>query len=103
MVKAIVAMEIASTPVTKCTCSHTPAETPTLRGPTQPLTFEHLEQLVTKLLERKVPESTRKSEDTQALAPEANQPEDVAAQASKLEFKTIDEVYVPNVSLAPAS
>ena len=94
MVKAVVDMHIASPPVSKCTCSHTAGETPTLQGSAQPLTSEHLEQLVLKLLEGKVPGSTRKSEDTQALAPEANQPEDVAAQASKLEFETVDEVYV---------
>jgi hypothetical protein len=59
------------------------------------LTLEHLEQLFLKLIE-----ATSKSPDS-AKAPEAVKPEDgddkaEPARASKLEFKTVNEMYVPN-------
>lgn len=96
MVEAVVAMQIASPPVSKCACSHTPAETPTLQVSAQPLTVEHLEQLILTLIEAKSPDSAGKFEGPVTVAPGDKQPEDVAAQVSRLEFKTVDELYVSN-------
>ncbi|KUJ06192.1 uncharacterized protein LY89DRAFT_712694 [Mollisia scopiformis] len=91
MVKAVVAMQIALPPVPKCACSHTP-DTPTLQGFTQPLTVEDLEQSIAKTIEAKLSTSAGKSEDPKPV-PAGAQLEDVAAKASRLEFKTVDELW----------
>jgi len=52
MVKAVVAMQIASPLVSKCACSHTSAESQTVQT-AQPLTVDHLEQLISKLIDAK--------------------------------------------------
>ena len=57
---------------------------------------EHLEQLISKIIEAKLPTSAGKSEDPKPVAPRDNKPEDVVAEASRLEFKTVDELYVSN-------
>jgi hypothetical protein len=56
--------------------------------------LERLEQLMSKVIEAKLSTSTGESEDPVPVAPGGNQPEDVAAEASRLEFKTVDEMYV---------
>jgi hypothetical protein len=66
-----------------------------IQSSSTPLTLEHLEQLFLKLIE-----ATSKSPDS-AKAPEAVKSEagdDKAepARASKLEFKMVNEMYVPN-------
>jgi hypothetical protein len=58
--------------------------------------LERLEQLMSKVIEAKLSTSTGESEDPVPVAPGGNQPEDVAAEASRLEFKTVDEMYVSN-------
>jgi hypothetical protein len=85
MVKAVVAMEIASTP--KCTCSHVPPENPTFQA--QPRTLENLEQLLLKLIDAK----SKPPKAPESAKPDAH-PE--AARASKPEYKTVTEVYTSN-------
>jgi hypothetical protein len=57
---------------------------------------EHLEQLISKIIEEKLPTSAGKSEDPTPVAPGDNQPEDVVAEVSRLEFKAVNELYVSN-------
>jgi hypothetical protein len=93
--KAIVAMQIASAPAPapapKCACSHTSDESQTLQA-AQPLTVEHLEQLLLKLINAKS-EPPKVSEDAK---PDAH-PE--ATRAFKLEYKIVTEVYASNGAL----
>jgi hypothetical protein len=119
MVKAVVAMEIASTP--KCTCSDAPSQ-----PSTQPLTSQDLEQLILKLI-CKIPANqplaqivtteyiqqffdilkslstkegsppisldlTTAPEGAKPDAPEDSQPQ--TAPDSGLEFKIVNKVYV---------
>ena len=63
---------------------------------------EHLEQLISKIIEAKLPNSARKSEDAKPVALRDNQPTDVVAKVSRLEFKTVDELYVSNAVLIPS-
>jgi hypothetical protein len=58
--------------------------------------IERLEQLISKIIEAKLSTSAGKSEVPKPVAPGDNKPEDVAAEASRLEFKTVDEMYVSN-------
>jgi len=85
MVKAVVAIEIASIP--KYTCSHVPPENPTFQA--QPLTLENLEQLLLKLINAK---------SKPLKAPESTKPDAYpeAARASKPKYKTVTEVYTSN-------
>jgi hypothetical protein len=78
MVKAIVAMQIASNPSPKCICS--------------PLTYSDLEQLILKLIDAKS-KPPKPSEDSKL----DTHPE--AATASKVEYKTVTEVYASNGAL----
>jgi hypothetical protein len=55
---------------------------------------KHLVQLISKIIEAKL--LTGKSEHPKPIASGDNQPEEVAAEASRLEFKTVDELYVSN-------
>jgi hypothetical protein len=87
MVKAIVAMQIASTPSPKCTCSDAPSGHAHPRASTQPLTFQDLEQLILKLTDAK----TKPPKSSEGAKLDAH-PE--ATRASKLEHKTVTEVYV---------
>ncbi len=76
MVKATVAMQIAST-------AHSPHS----------VTLEHLEQLFLKLVQSK--DSAGASDGAKPdTKPGGDQPK--GARASKLEFKTVNEVYVFN-------
>jgi hypothetical protein len=56
--------------------------------------IERLEQLISKIIEAKLSTSAGKSEDPKRVAPRDNKPEDVVAKASRLEFKTVNEIYV---------
>ena len=103
MVSAIVAMQIASPPVSKCTCSHAPLENPTFQASAQPLTLENLEQLLLKLTGAKSADSDGESEDSESTTSEDTQPEDVVAPGSRLEFKTVNEVYVSNCVQVPVT
>jgi hypothetical protein len=89
MVKAIVAMEIASNPTPKCTCSDAPSENAHPQASMQPLTSQDLEQLILKLIDAK----SKPPKSSEGAKPDAYLE---AARASKLEFKTVNEVYVPN-------
>jgi hypothetical protein len=90
MVKAVVAMEIASAP--KCTCSDTPSEIAHPRASTQPLISQDLEQLILKLIDAK----SKPPKSSEGAKPDAH-PE--AARASMLEYKTVTEVYATNGAL----
>jgi len=88
VLKAIVAVQIASAPTSKCTCSHTSAESQTLQASAQPLTVDHLEQLISKLIDAKS-KPPNPSKDAKSGGPQSE-----IARASKLEFKTVIEVYI---------
>jgi hypothetical protein len=94
MVKAVVAMQ--NTPTAHaplCPCSHLPGESPIPQTPSPPVTLEHLEQLLLKLIQSK--DSAEASDEAKPGAkPGDTQPK--IARASKLEFKTVNEVYVSN-------
>lgn len=120
MVKAIVAIEIAST--AKPPSSYTPPESPNLQSSTRPLTVKDLEQLFLKLIEKKSPDSAEipetaqpnsldqalvkltqvlekvdamnKREDAKPEATKHVEAEKQKLRASKLEYKLVDEVYV---------
>ena len=120
MVKAVVAMQIASSPAPKCTCSHTfpenrieatstdlclptPCHTPpTNQTSSQIVTTEHVQQFLDILNSlstkqgppQKSPCLIKASEGAKPDAPEDTQPGTVPA--SMLEFKTVNEVYVSN-------
>jgi hypothetical protein len=76
LVKGVLAMQIAPTQTSS-----------------PPITVEHLEQLLLKLIETRSPDSTGVSEAAKPDALGGAQPEAVA-QASRLEFKIVNEVYV---------
>jgi len=57
---------------------------------------EYLEQLISKIIKVKLPTSAKKSEDLKPVALKDNKLEDVVIEASRLEFKTVDELYVFN-------
>ena len=67
----------------------------TIQSSSTPLTLEYLQQLFLKLIE-----ATSKSPDLakapEALKSEAGDDKAEPARASKLEFKTVNEMYVPN-------
>jgi hypothetical protein len=88
MVKAVVAMEIASTPTPKCSCSNAYSE----NAPSQPLTYQDLEQLILKLIDAK----SKPLKPSEGAKPDAH-PE--AARAFKLKHKTVTEVYASNGAL----
>src|SRR5438270_5254708 len=90
MVQAIVA---TTTPHN--TRSHTPPEGPTPQISSTPLTVEHLEQLIEKLIQAKFKSPDSASDDAESDTPGDAQPKVV--RASKLEFKTVNEVYVSNL------
>jgi hypothetical protein len=113
MVKAVVAMQIASSPASKCTCS------PTNQTSSQVVTTEHVQQFLDILQSLSTTQGpppppakpsgesgeskAGKSEDLNPAASGDNQPEDAAAAASRLEFKTVDELYVSNSVQVPVS
>jgi hypothetical protein len=97
MANAIAAMKLAlTTPSSSCQPSNPPPSP-------EASVVEHLEQLLSKIIEAKLSTSAGKSEDPKPVAPGDNQPEDVAAEASRLAFKTVDELYVSNSVQLPGS
>jgi hypothetical protein len=84
MVKAVTAIEIASTP--KCTCFDSPSENAHPQASTQPLTFQDLKQLILKLIDAK----SKPPKSSEGAKPDAHTK---AARASKLEGKIVTEVY----------
>lgn len=96
-IEMVKAMEVApNTLASKCTCSHMPPESPNPQASTRALTFQDLERLILKLTEARSADSAGISEDPKPTSPGDTQPEDVVAEASRLEFKTVDELYVSN-------
>jgi hypothetical protein len=118
LLKAVMDMQMASGHAPKCICSHTPPEGSSEATPTEPcspapgrafpanqpsaqvVTTEHVQQFleILKSLSTqqgsppKSPDSVKAAEGAKTDARE--QPE--TAPASKLEFKTVNEVYVSN-------
>jgi len=90
MVKAVVASP------TPHNTSHTPPEGPTPRTSSTPLTMEHLEKLVEKLIQA-TKDPSAASDDTKSDALGDAKPN--GARASKLAFKMINEVYVFKLSI----
>jgi hypothetical protein len=87
IVKAIVAMQIASTP--KCACSDAPSENVYHQASIQPLTSQDLEQLILKLINAKSKPPKLSEGPKPGTHPEA-------ARASKPEYKTVTKVYASN-------
>ena len=87
MVKAVVASP---------TLHNTLLEGPTPRTSSTPLTMEHLEKLVEKLIQATKDPSTA-SNDTKSNAIGDAKPN--GARASKLAFKMVNEVYVFKLSI----
>ncbi len=113
LVKAVMEMEITSGRAPNCTCSHTPPEDASEATPTEPcspapsrvfpanqtlahiVTSEHVQQFLDILKSFSTQQGPPpKSPGAKPGAPEGAQPK--IAPASKLEFKTVNEVYVPN-------
>jgi hypothetical protein len=95
MANAIAAMKMAPTTPS----SHFSSSETLLRNPPptpEASIVEHLEQLISKIIKAKLPTSAGKSKDPKPVAPGDNKPEDMAAKASRLEFKTVNELYVSN-------
>ena len=65
-------------------------ECPIVQAPATPLTIEHLEMLFEKLVQAKSPDSV--SDETKTGSSGDAQPK--GARASKLDFKTVNEMYV---------
>jgi len=85
----------------QCACSHTLAETPTISA--DPLTVEHLEQLILKHIEARHLNLAERSSGSANVESSDTQPEEVVAKASRLDFKTVDELYVFNSVQIPVS
>ncbi len=76
-----------------CSCSDPSVKSPILQTPSPPVTLKDLEQLLLKLMKSK--DSAGASDGAKPDAkPGDAQPK--IARASKLEFKTVNEVYVFN-------
>jgi hypothetical protein len=58
--------------------------------------IERLEQLISKIIEAKLSTSAGKSQDPKPVTPGDNKPEDIVAKASRLEFKTVNKIYISN-------
>jgi hypothetical protein len=107
MIKAVIDMQVASAPAPKCNCSHTPPEVistslcsptpchtfPTNQPSAQIVTTEHVQQFLDILKSL----STMQGPPPSPTKPsgESGEPK---ARASRLEFKTVNELYVFNVT-----
>jgi len=87
IVKAVVA-----NPTPYNTNTHTPPEDPTSHKSSTLLTIEHFEKLVEKLIEAKSSDSA--SDEAKPGSSGNAQPKE--SRASKLNFKTVNEMYVFN-------
>jgi hypothetical protein len=76
-------------------CSCQPLENSAIQSSSTPLSLEHLEQLFLKLIEA-TPKSPDSAKAPEAVKPEAGDDKSEPARASKLEFKMVNEMYVPN-------
>ena len=80
-----------------CHCSQTPSNSPTIQVPSPPVTWEDLKQLLLEAIQGKSnPQSSAKAAKDDK--PEGAKPKKRIARASKLEFKTVNEVYVSNAN-----
>jgi hypothetical protein len=98
LVKGIAAMHNIPNGVNPhCHCSQAPLNSPALQTSSPPVTWEDLKQLLLEVIQGK------SNPQDSAKAAKDNKPGDVKpkkeiARASKLEFKTVNEVYVSNTS-----
>jgi hypothetical protein len=102
MIKAIMAMQIASTP--KCACSDAPSENAHHHASTQPLTSQDLEQLILKLIDAKSkpPKSSEGPEpDTHAEAARASKSEHNTMVSTEIIQTGITAPIIPTLTMAP--
>jgi hypothetical protein len=89
---------IAAIKITPTTLSSHFSSSETLLGNPLPSpetsVIEYLKQLISKIIKAKLLTSAGKSEDPKPVTPRDNKPEDIATEASRLEFKTVNEIYV---------
>jgi hypothetical protein len=98
MVKAIVTMDNVPNGLNlHCHCSKTPFNSPAIQTSSPPVTQEDLKQLLLEAIQGKFnPQDSVKAAKDNKLGDV--KPKKEIAQASKLEFKTINKVYVSNIS-----
>jgi hypothetical protein len=98
LVKAIAAMQNIPNGVNPhCHCSRTPLNCPELQTSSPPVTQEEFKQLLLEVIQGKSnPQDSAKAANDDKL--EDVKPKKEIARASKLEFKTVNEVYVSNTN-----
>jgi hypothetical protein len=93
MVKAVVAMHNCPNRLNShCHCSQTPFNSPAIQTSSPPVTQEDLKQLLLEVIQAK-------SESPEAVKPDAQENAQVETEifpGLKVEFKTVNEVYVSN-------
>jgi hypothetical protein len=97
MVKAIVAMDNVPNGLNPhCHCSKTPFNSPAIQTSSPSVTREDLKQLLLEVIQGKsnLQDSVKVAKDDKLGDAE---PKKEIARASKLEFKTVNEVYVSNI------
>jgi hypothetical protein len=93
LVKAIAAMHTVPNSINPhCRCSQTPLNSPVLQTSSPPVTREDLKQLLLEVIQ----ERSNPQELTEAAKLEDVKPEKEIVRASRLEFTTVNEVYVSN-------
>ena len=92
MVNAIVAMNVAPTPPSKGTCSHTPPENPTTQALARPVTLQDIKELILMVIEAKslVPAKLPECPKSDAI----KETKEVAGQALKPKYKKLEKMYV---------
>jgi hypothetical protein len=97
LVKAIVTMyTVPNGRNPHCHCSQTPLNSPVTKTSSASLTFEGFEQLFLKLIQEKT-ELLAQTKAEEPSKPDASeQAKTEIFRASKLDFTTVNEVYVPN-------
>ena len=63
--------------------------------------IKYLKQLILKIIKVKLLTLARKSKNLKPIALRDNKPEDIIAKALRLEFKTVNKLYVFNSVLIP--
>ena len=90
LVKAVVTMHTMPNGL-----NQTPLNSPTLQVSSPPVTLEHLKQLFLEVIQAtSKPQISPKAVKSDAKG--GAEPKEEIARASKLEFKTVNEVYVSN-------
>lgn len=79
-----------------CGSPQTPLSSPVI-PPSDPVTVLHLAELLKDVLKaaKATPSATDTPKATEPQAADSSQPQEPRARASKVEYKTVDEMYVP--------